>query len=341
MSASKAGREGPGQPGTADLGHGLWKLPVAVVRNVPPTVNVYAVESGDRILLVDAGWDEESLRSLESGLDGLGASLADVEGIFLTHGHPDHAGLAAGLQQRTGCWVAAHPHERRWFAAGSDGPEPGWTDWLGAPPSAGEAMRERFGGNTVMRAPVITDLTDGQVLRSEGGRAITAVWTPGHSPGHLCLLDDSGALFTGDHVLSTMLPRLHQEMGSEEDLLARFLSSLGRTRALSARVLLPGHGENVTDSEARHGAVALHYRLRLDEVLAVLGPRNGDDPTTWDVAARLPGRRPWEERSLVARAMAATEAATFLCHLERLGRVDRRGRPPRWRPAAGCGAAPS
>ncbi len=50
---------------------------------------------------------------------------------------------------------------------------------------------------------------DGDVLPI-AGREVRALWTPGHTAGHLCLVDEGdGLLFTGDHVL----PRINPGIG--------------------------------------------------------------------------------------------------------------------------------
>src|SRR5690625_7938194 len=54
------------------------------------------------------------------------------------------------------------------------------------------------------------ELQDGTVIDLPG-RDLRAVWTPGHSPGHLCLhLADGDVLFTGDHVLPRITPHVGQ-----------------------------------------------------------------------------------------------------------------------------------
>ena len=41
------------------------------------------------------------------------------------------------------------------------------------------------------------------------GVALRAVWTPGHSPGHLCFYDETrDLLLTGDHVLPRITPNI-------------------------------------------------------------------------------------------------------------------------------------
>jgi glyoxylase-like metal-dependent hydrolase (beta-lactamase superfamily II) len=309
-----------------EVAAGIWHLPVAVERNLPPIVNVYAVESGGRFVLVDVGWDEGSLVSLTAGLAALGATPADVEGVVLTHGHPDHAGLAAEIQELTGCWVGAHPAERRWFTGRPAEPDPSWLGRLGAPPGVSEALRQRFGGAPALRAPRLTDVPDGATVPIRGARRLKAVWTPGHSPGHLCLHDSSGVLFTGDHVLPDLRPRLN-ESGAEADAVGAFFEGLRRTWSLRAALVLPGHGDVATDPAALHQDVWTHYDGKRNRILAIVG---AGPVTAWEVAALLAAPRPEDDISPVARALAANEAQTFLRHLEREGRVRVEGEPERW-----------
>ncbi|ROO86007.1 glyoxylase-like metal-dependent hydrolase (beta-lactamase superfamily II) [Actinocorallia herbida] len=307
----------------AEVLPGIWHLPVVVERNVPPTVNVYAIESGGRLLLVDVGWDETSGRSLEAGLRGIGAGLDDIEGVVLTHGHPDHAGLASWVQERTGCWVGVHPADRRRFGPPPDAPG---MARLGAPPGVDEALARKF-GSVEVGVPRLTLLDDGAEVPVRGGRSLKTVWTPGHSPGHLCLLDSSGALFTGDHVLPGIRPRLN-EAGTGADPVGAYFESLRRTRGLRAALILPGHGSPTADAAALHDDVRRHYEARGRRILAAV-PRGPGGMTAWDVAGVLAADRETAP-SLTAQALAATEVVNFLHHLRRTGEVRSEGDPARW-----------
>ncbi|MFC1403397.1 MULTISPECIES: MBL fold metallo-hydrolase [Streptacidiphilus] len=353
MRSSLYGPRGRHAP--TPVGDGVWRLPVLVERNTPPVVNVYALACADRVVLVDAGWDEVSLRTLRSGLAALGAGLDAVEGVLLTHAHPDHAGLAQALQQQTGCWVAAHRAEWGAFEDGGSGENRGGArplgmlDRLGAPASTAQALEAKFGGIPLLPRPVLTPLDDGQAAPTRG-RRIQAVRTPGHSPGHLCFLDETGALFAGDHLLPGLRPRLYldgdtprqgaDDEGADEegpDPVGDYLASLDRTQPLSGS-LLPGHGEPVADAAALHERARAHYTGRGEQILAALPT---DRPVSaWKVADRVrQTERPGSHHSQAAHYLAAVEAYAFLRHWQRLGRVEMRetvGEPPRWRVAPGA-----
>ena len=72
-----------------------------------------------------------------------------------------------------------------------------------------------------------------------GGRRLTCLPAPGHTPGQLCFWDESdGILFTGDHVLFDISPNITPWNGME-DALGCYLDSLRAVRELPARWLCP------------------------------------------------------------------------------------------------------
>ena len=82
-------------PPAEQLGQDLWSLPVPIPDNPLRYVSVYAFGTGEGLVLIDAGWGaEESWRALRDGLESIGAGVADVRGVLVTHMHFDHVGLA-------------------------------------------------------------------------------------------------------------------------------------------------------------------------------------------------------------------------------------------------------
>lgn len=210
-------------------------------------VNMYLVEDGDRIGLVDAGlpgsWD-----LLVEALRRIGHRPDDVAAVLVTHAHFDHVGCARRLQEEHGTPVLVHPgdahlaqHPYRYrparnrfaFAATHPG---GWRPL--AAMTAGGALR--------VRAPRRTDPLPEGVLEDFPGRP-RVLATPGHTDGHVVVhLPDSDAVLTGD-ALVTLDPYTGRRgprvvaSGATNDP-GTALRSLATVAATGARNVLPGHG---------------------------------------------------------------------------------------------------
>src|SRR6201995_4064862 len=103
-------------PPVEQLEADLWSLPVPIPGNPLRYVSVYAFGTGEGLVLIDAGWGaEESWRALRAGLESIGAAMADVRGVLVTHMHFDHVGLAGRVRQASGAWIAMHPADQEVF----------------------------------------------------------------------------------------------------------------------------------------------------------------------------------------------------------------------------------
>lgn len=274
-------------------------------------VNVYLIE--DRPLtLIDAGPNSgKSLDTLARDLAGLGHRLEDIELIVITHQHLDHVGLVEIIAGRSGADVAAWhllaPYLKDFSAsAAADDvfaqaimkrhgvPHDTWVA-LG---SAVAAFRA-FGSSANVTRP----LHDGDVLELEG-RTLRALHRPGHSPSDTVLWDeDRQILFSGDHLIghisSNPLVTRPLEGGSDArrpQALVRYISSMQATRELPARLVLPGHGDPVTDHVALIDQRLRMHRRRADKILRILdeGPM-----TAYDIATRIWGDVPLTQAYLM------------------------------------------
>jgi glyoxylase-like metal-dependent hydrolase (beta-lactamase superfamily II) len=324
-------------PEPEKLGGGVWSVPVPIPGGPLGYTLVYALESTGGLVLIDAGWEHpDAWEALRDGLITLGLDVGDVRGVVVTHHHPDHAGLAGRVREASGAWIAMHHADAEVVRMFHDMVR---TDSRGAwqidtlrlagagddeisPPGGGRSGTTDAAG-TGIDPPAVPDreLADGELIDLPG-RRLRAIWTPGHSPGHICLhLEDGDRIFTGDHVLPTITPHIGlYPYDRPGDPLGDFLDSLSRVAGIEAGEVLPAHQYRFSGLSERAAALVAHHEARLTEVAELLT----DAPMTlWALAAGMTWRDPWDSMPLQARQMAAGEAAAHLRTLERRGSARR------------------
>src|SRR3954449_1700126 len=91
---------------------GLWSVPVPLPNNSLRYVFVYVFETDAGPYIVDTGWNtDDAFGALRDGLEQLGTSVEAVQGVLITHIHPDHYGLAGRVREQSGAWVGLHPED--------------------------------------------------------------------------------------------------------------------------------------------------------------------------------------------------------------------------------------
>ena len=292
-------------------------------------MSAYAFGTGPGLVLIDAGWgSEQSWRSLLTGLESIGAGIADVRGVLLTHMHYDHVGLAGRIRQASGAWIAMHPADRAVLARPdyrraelAVALEAEFLRDLGASPAEAAAAVGTAAEWEKYATMALADrlLTDGELADVPGWK-LRAVHTPGHTPGHLCFVDErSRRLFSGDHILPRITPNISVQRATPPDPLGDYLDSLARTRDLDVDEVLPAHEWRFLGLTERIDAIAAHHERRLAELLAAVRRRPGSTP--WQLAGQLTWSRPWDQYSGQMRIFAVTETAAHVHQLERRGLV--------------------
>ena len=201
---------------------------------LPPATHTNAWVLGtDTLTVVDPAspWDDERGRLF----DALWARIvagARVRRVFLTHHHHDHVSGAVDLRDRlarrgVSVPIAAHPVT---------------ADLLAGTVSVDERVNDG-------------DDVDG----------LTAVWTPGHAPGHLCLAGE-GFLVAGDMVAGVGTILLDPREGDLGD----YLASLDRLASLGRDVLLPAHGPALPGAATVLSFYAAHRHQRSEQILVAL-----------------------------------------------------------------------
>ena len=308
---------------------GLWSIPVPMPDNPLRYVLVYVFETGTGLVMVDAGWNtDEAWQALNDGLHQAGGSIADVEAVLVTHIHPDHYGLAGRVREASGAWIGLHPADavllESRYSETADLIEK-MTELLEAsgvpldkrPDLANASMEVR---GLVFTAQPDVLFEDGQRF-SFGGWDLSTIWTPGHSPGHVCLWSDQHRLLlSGDHVLPRITSNISVHSQQFPNPLGDFLDSLAKIGAFSPDEVLPAHEYRFKNLGVRIEHLVAHHEERLIEILQLLLTRG---TTAWDLTRRLTWSRPFDQIQDFMQRAANGETLAHLVLLEERGLVQR------------------
>lgn len=200
----------------------------------------YIVGLGDGCAVIDPGpADPAHLDALEAAL-----GREHVVAIMCTHTHRDHSPAARPLAKRTGAPIVGCAP----LAIAANGPR------------ADEGFDPDYEADRV--------LEDGEAMTGPGW-TLRAVATPGHVSNHLCFaLEESGALFTGDHVMgwstSVVVPP-DGDMGA-------YMKSLEKLYAREGdRIYYPAHGPAVDKPRQLVRGMIGHRKQRENQILRLLG----------------------------------------------------------------------
>jgi glyoxylase-like metal-dependent hydrolase (beta-lactamase superfamily II) len=223
---------------------GVHRVPLPLPTDGLRAVNVYVLEDGDGLVLIDSGWAlAESQEALAAALATLGCGLGDVRHFLVTHVHRDHYTQAVELRRIFGSKVSLgageHPAIRAVLAKDARPFEPQLRQ-LRASGAGVVIERLRALGSAPRSRPRGWEEPDEWLAPHQEieltSRTLRVVPTPGHTQGHVVFTDaGNGLLFAGDHVLPHITPSIGFEPVSASQPLGDYLESLRVVRALPAR----------------------------------------------------------------------------------------------------------
>ena len=315
---------------------GLWSIPVPIPNNPLRYVLVYAFETEKGPYLVDAGWNtDEAFDELCRGLVTAGFDIGDVQGVLVTHIHPDHYGLAGRIREASGAWVALHPADAALVHDRYEEPKPlveRMGELLMRAGAPEEEVQSLKGASMPVLPFVVTTHPD--VLLEDGdkpevpGWDLVSVWTPGHTAGHLCFYErDLRLMLSGDHVLPRITPNISVNPQAENPLVD-YLASLDKVAEFETDEVLPAHEHRFVGLQARVNELKAHHEERFGEVIDAI--ESGKD-TAWDITAQMRWSRSWDRINGWMRRAALGEALAHIRVLEARGVVRQLdGEPVRW-----------
>jgi glyoxylase-like metal-dependent hydrolase (beta-lactamase superfamily II) len=252
-------------------------------------VNCYLIED-EPLTLVDAGPNSgRSLDELQQQVRALGHELEDIGLVVITHQHIDHIGLVDIVATRSGADVAAidvlvpfveayseRATEDDRYAAATMLRHGIAEDVVRALASVSNAFRA-WGA----RAKVTRVLRDGDRVELRD-RVLEVHHRPGHSPTDTIFNDpDRRILLAADHLIAHISsnPLIARPAGASLDprdrpqSLVIYLESLARTREMDLELVLPGHGDPITDHRTLIDQRFRLHRRRAEKILRLVEER--------------------------------------------------------------------
>jgi glyoxylase-like metal-dependent hydrolase (beta-lactamase superfamily II) len=299
------------------VSHGIHRIPIPTPFAVG-RVNVYLIED-EPLTLVDAGPNSAtSFDELIRGLGAVGHSLEDIELVILSHQHIDHLGLVSLVAQRSGAEVAAIdvavPFVENYSEEAKKDDDFARAVMLknGIPEDVVRALSAvsqafRAWGS---RADVTRVLRDGDEMRFRD-RTLHVHHRPGHSPSDTIFHDrDRRILIAADHLLghissNPLITRPSAGSSERPQALVTYLRSLEATREMDVELVLPGHGDPITDHRKLIDERFTLHRRRAEKLHRLIAER---PRTAYELAQALWGN------------VAVTQA--YLTLSEVLGHVD-------------------
>jgi glyoxylase-like metal-dependent hydrolase (beta-lactamase superfamily II) len=257
-------------------------------------VNAYLIQGDKGCLLVDCGWNiNQAFSAMERQLHEIGLGFENISLILITHFHPDHYGLAGRLVQVSKAKVALHQVEKDFIDSrymNMEGLLDSTADILrtnGVPENDLPRLQKASLGVRRYVAPVSPEvaLQGGEII-GQGEFQLEILWTPGHSPGHVCLLErNKKILISGDHVLPATFPNVGLHSQSGPDPLPNYIRSLKAIEDLDVDLVLPAHEHVFSGLKPRVQEILHHHEERKKAILTALsqGPQ-----TAYEVSLKIP-----------------------------------------------------
>jgi glyoxylase-like metal-dependent hydrolase (beta-lactamase superfamily II) len=311
-----------------EVAHGIWSINLPMRESFTQSVNVYLVRDADGFMLIDTGLAiDESKDTLHAGLAELGTGATAIHTIIATHGHHDHCGLAAHLKNEHGARVWMHVSDWDYIRMRYVEPQAfrdmqrDWLQRYGMPADM-VGRTTQFLGMGVQSIPVPEPdrlLTGGETVEV-GDYRFEIQWTPGHTPGHVCLLEPRRQLlFSGDHILPRVASNVSLQPYSRVNPMPGYIASLKQLAETPIRLTMPGHGELMPSVADRAQRIAQHQIDRRNQLLNLV---NQDPQSPYDLAAIIWADSKPNNWQQFPDALRRNAVGTLVAHLEQLADED-------------------
>lgn len=210
-------------------------------------VNTYLVRTDSCCILVDTGYAEQ-FSGFRKRLAAKNISLNEINYVFLTHAHDDHAGYLNDILQHTDAKVIMHYKAIEGLRKGQNSFDGGCSGKIAL---LFCKLMGLFGKGEHKFLPIEKRYEDRCILVDEHSKSDIEsklhrkiIETPGHTPCSISLLMNDGTLFCGDAAMNGF-PSIHRTTIWIGDL-QEYFNSWKVIIAANPTRMLPGHGKPFT-----------------------------------------------------------------------------------------------
>lgn len=219
--------------------------------------NFYLIKQANSLTLIDAGVTMDACwEHLQATLSANGLKVEDITEIIITHNHEDHVGLINRIQEIKS--VPIYAHEEAVIRLNRD------KDYFNMRLTFFEQLYREMdcgeAGTTYIKKLADTikkrenDRIIGTIIPIKDNDIISGlrvIETPGHSPDHIVLLEESQKiLFSGDHLVGHISSNAIIEPDTEGkriQTVSHYVNSLNKCLSLDMDKAYAGHGDVIPD----------------------------------------------------------------------------------------------
>jgi glyoxylase-like metal-dependent hydrolase (beta-lactamase superfamily II) len=220
----------------------------------PASSNVLVIRDDDGLIMIEAGCGgEEFTKKLVSEMRSQGLPPERVHTVVLSHAHPDHMGGINTFLELSQPTVIISEIDAP-FARNPELLSDSFDVLLGSKyfpemgfGESGINLLSFF--KTISKCPMASVEPDKTVKEGDklqlGDYLFEVLHTPGHSPGHISLVDrEEKICYSGD-----MVSRVVAWYSPSSGGVLGYLSSLDKIKRFELEKIYPSHGEIITDKE--------------------------------------------------------------------------------------------